>query len=255
MIAALRAEWIKARTVRVHWILIAVAVAFPTVVAALIGIFNPNPQWVYSRDLVDIVSGVGVVSLLLLASLWVINLTSEYSHGTIRVTYAAVPARWKVLASKAIVGTLVTIVVMATTFWLAWFVGSTILNGRGSSINLGDQGVDAAGVFVSLLALAVIVSWFALGVGAIIRNSPASVVVVLLWPLLIENLLALALTLAGVESAGKWMPYQQAIQAVSPADQSSSPDVLGRPAAQLYFGAVALGLMLIGAVLDRRRDA
>jgi ABC-2 type transport system permease protein len=253
MISVLRAEWIKVRTVRVHWILITVAVAFPTVVAALVGIFNPNPQWVYSRDLVDIVSGVGVVSLLLMASLWVINLTSEYAHGTIRVTYAAVPTRWKVLASKAIVGTLVTLAAMTLTFWLAWFVGSTILNGRGASIGLGDEGVDAAGVFVSLLALAVIVSWFALGVGAIIRNSPASVVVVLLWPLLIENLVALALTLAGVDSANKWMPYQSAIQAVSSAD--SSPDVLGRPAAQLYFGAVALGLLLIGGLLDRRRDA
>jgi hypothetical protein len=49
------------------------------------------------------------------------------------------------------------------------------------------------------------------------------------------------------------MPYQQAIQAVSSDD--SSPDVLGRPGAQLYFGVVALGLLLIGAVLDRRRDA
>lgn len=253
MIAALNAEWIKVRTVRVHWILVIIAVAFPTVVAALVGIFNPDPQWVYSRDLVDLVSGVGVVSLLLLASLWVINLTSEYSHGTIRVTYAAVPARWKVLVAKAIVGTLVTLLVMAVTFWLAWFVGSAILNGRGASISLGDEGVDVTGVFVSLLALAVIVSWFALGLGAIIRNSPASVVVVLLWPLLIENLVALALTLAGVESAGKWMPYQQAIQAVSSADQS--PDVLGRPGAQLYFGAVAVGLLLVGAVLDRRRDA
>ncbi len=253
MISVLRAEWTKVRTVRVHWILVIVAMAFPTVVAALVGTFNPNPQWVYSRDLVDIVSGVGVVSLLLLASLWVINLTSEYSHGTIRVTYAAVPARWKVLLAKATVGTLVTLVVMSVTFWLAWFVGSTILNGRGASIRLGDQGVDAGGVFVSLLALAVIVSWFALGLGAIIRNSPASVVVVLLWPLLIENLVALALTLAGVESASKWMPYQSAIQAVSSADPS--PDVLGRPEAQLYFGAVALGLLLIGGLLDRRRDA
>ncbi len=253
MIAALQAEWIKVRTVRVHWVLVIIAVAFPTLVAALVGMFNPDPQWVYSRDVIDLVSGVSVVSLLLLASLWVISLTSEYSHGTIRVTYAAVPARWKVLVSKAIVGTLVTLLVMAVTFWLAWFVGSTILNGRGASIGLGGDGVDAGGVFVSLLALAVIVSWFALGLGAIIRNSPASVVVVLLWPLLIENLVALALTLAGVESASKWMPYQQAIQAVSSDD--SSPDVLGRPGAQLYFGVVALGLLLIGAVLDRRRDA
>lgn len=253
MISVLRAEWIKVRTVRVHWVIVIIAVAFPTVVATLVGVFNPNPEWVVSRDVIDLVSGVCVVTLLLLASLWVINLTSEYAHGTIRVSYAAVPARWKVLLGKAIVGTVVTLVVMSSAFWAAWFVGSTILNQRGSSIDLSDQGVAIGGVFPSLLALAVIVSWFALGLGAIIRNSPASVVVVLLWPLLIENLVALALTLAGVESASKWMPYQAAIQAIG--DDGWNGDMLGRPAAQLYFGAVALTLLGIGVLLDSRRDA
>lgn len=253
MIDVLRAEWIKVRTVRVHWVLVAIACAFPVVVAALVGTFNPDPRFVQSRDVIDLVSGVSVVSLLLLASLWVINLTSEFSHGTIRVTYAAVPARWKVVTAKALVGTAVTLVVMSATFWAAWFTGSSILSARGATMSLGVDGLDARGTFLSLLALAVIVSWFALGLGCIIRNSPASVVVVLLWPLLIENLVALALTLAGVETANKWMPYQAAIQAVG--DHDGFGDALGRPAAQLYFGSVALGLLLIGVVLDRRRDA
>ncbi len=253
MIDAIRAEWIKVRTVRVHWILVLIAIAFPVVVAALVGVFNPDPQFIFAKDVIDLVSGVSVVSILLLASLWVINLTSEFSHGTIRVTYAAIPARWKVLMAKAAIGTVVTAVVLTVTFWLAWFVGSTILSARGATTMSLSDVPDVAGMFWSLIALAVIVSWFALGLGTIIRNSPASVVVVLLWPLLIENLVALALNLAGVDSANKWMPYQAAIQAVGDLDGYS--DVLGRPAAQLYFGAVALGLLVIGVGLDRRRDA
>jgi hypothetical protein len=54
VIAALQAEWIKVRTVRVHWVLVIIAVAFPTLVAALVGMFNPDPQWVYSRNVIDL---------------------------------------------------------------------------------------------------------------------------------------------------------------------------------------------------------
>jgi ABC-2 type transport system permease protein len=252
VIDVLRAEWIKVRTVRAHWILVIVAVTFPVVVTSLVAIFNPDPDTVRAQDLIDLITGVSVVSLLLLASLWVINLTSEYAHNTIRVTYAAIPTRWKVIVAKAAVGTVVTIVVMAATTTFAWLASSTLLRARGGSVPLGDAD-DATTQGISLIALAVIVSWFALGIGTLIRNSPAAVVIVLLWPLLIENLVALALGLAGVDGAAKWMPYQAAIAAVG--SSPGGPDSLDRPWAQLYFAAWAVGLVAAGIVLDRRRDA
>lgn len=252
MIDVIRSEWIKVRTVRTHWVLVIVAIAFPAVVATLVGVFIPEPETGSAIDIISLISGVAVFSVLLLASLWAINLTSEYSHNTIRVTYAAVPARWKVLFAKAAVGTLVTLVVMTVAFWVAYVAGTQIMSARGADMSLPDDH-DLVGVYVALVGLAVIVSWFSLGLGAIIRNSPATVVVVLLWPLLLENLVTLALSLAGVDSVGKWMPYQQAIAAVT--DGDASGDMLGRPGAHLYFGAVAIGLVVLGTVLDRRRDA
>lgn len=252
MIDVLRSEWIKVRSIRAHWVLVIFAVAIPVVTAVLVGIFIPEPETGSATDIISLISGVAVVSVLLLASLWVINLTSEYSHNTIRVTYAAVPARWRVVLAKALVGSVVTIIVMAITFVLSYFAGTSILSARGADMSL-PEGHDLVGVLVTLIALGVIVSWFGLGLGAIIRNSPATVVVVLLWPLLLENLVTLALTLSGVESAGKWMPYQQAIAAVTDGDRGGNS--LGRPGAHLYFGAIALGLLVVGTLLDRRRDA
>ena len=252
MIDVLRSEWIKVRSIRAHWVLVIFAVAIPVVTASLVGMFIPEPETGSATDIISLISGVAVVSVLLLASLWVINLTSEYSHNTIRVTYAAVPARWRVVLAKALVGSVVTIVVVAITFALAYLAGTAILSARGADMSL-PEGHDLVGVLVTLIALGVIVSWFGLGLGAIIRNSPATVVVVLLWPLLLENLVTLALTLSGVESAGKWMPYQQAIAAVTDADAGGNS--LGRPGAHLYFGAIALGLLAVGTLLDRRRDA
>jgi ABC-2 type transport system permease protein len=254
VIDVLRSEWIKVRTVRAHWVLTIIAVAFPVVVVALVGTFNPDPEIIEAQNLLDLITGVSVVSLLLLASLWVINLTSEFAHNTIRVTYAATPTRWKVIVAKAIVGTTVTTVLMAFTWVLAWLVGATLLTTRGGSVPLSQTDGPAAQV-ASLIALAVIVSWFALGLGALIRNSPAAVVVVLLWPLLIENLVALALGLAGVDGAAKWMPYQAAISAIGGSPGGPGADSLDRPWAQLYFAAWALGLLAAGVLVDRRRDA
>jgi ABC-2 type transport system permease protein len=94
---------------------------------------------------------------------------------------------------------------------------------------------------------------FGIGLGLIIRNSPATVTTLLLWPLLIEGLLALVLGLIGWDDAGKWMPYQAAINAASGDD--STIDMLGRPMGLVYFAAVATALIVIGAVLDQRRDA
>jgi len=250
--AVLAAEWIKVNTVRVHRVIVAVAVCFPLVVGILVAVFTPDPRFVTGADVVDLVTGTSVVSLLLLACLWAINLTAEYAHGTIRVTYAAVPVRWTVIAAKAVVGSVVTAVVMAVTFWAAWWASSTIVGSRGSSASL-DQVDDVAATVIGLIMLAVIVSWFALGLGLLIRNSPATVVVTLLWPLLIENLVVLALTLSGVDDPQRWMPYQSAINAV--VDEASGPASLGRPWSHMYFAAVALVLVVVGTVLETRRDA
>ncbi len=253
MRAIIASEWLKARTVRSHWVLLIIAVAFPLVISTLVGIFNPEPKFMSYRELGSMTTGTGVVSLLLLTSLWVINLTSEFTHGTIRVTYAAVPARWKIIVSKAVVGTAVTLVVMTVLFWTTFGVGALLLDRRGAPIIVDGWLSHTMGVWVGLVALAVIVSWFGLSLGVIIKNSPVAIVIVLLWPLIIENLIALALTLSGIETAHKWMPYQAAIQTV---DNNPGLDgTLGRPWAHLYFAAFVLVILAVGVGVDRRRDA
>lgn len=251
----LRSEWIKFRTVRAHLVLVTIAALFPVAIVTLVAVFSPDPEASRGQDIVDLTVALSVVSVLLLGSLSVINLTSEYSHNTIRVSYAAVPARWRVVVGKALIGTLVTFAVISFTWWGGWLVGWSILRGRGAGTAMSLGALDRPVVqYVTMMALAVIVSWFALGIGTLIRNSPASVVMVLLWPLLIENLASLALALAGLDGAGRWMPYTAAIGAVGSAPIENA-DQLGRPWAQLYFAACSIGLLAVGVVLDRRRDA
>ena len=117
--------------------------------------------------------------------------------------------------------------VMTVLFWLNFGLGAALLNSRGATIIVDGWFDHSFKVFVALVTFAIIVSWFGLGLGVLIKNSPVAIVVVLLWPLIIENLIALAFALSGYESAWKWMPYQTAFQGIDGA--SGFDSALSRP--------------------------
>lgn len=251
MINTIRSEFIKLRTIVSHWVLSIIAVLFPIIVTVLVTIlgFDVGPS---AGDLASLIVGVSVVSAMLLGTVAAVSLTSDYAHNTIRPTYAATPGRLRVIGAKVIVSAGSTLVLMLVTVGVSWLVGALILGARDRGVSLGDDG--AAASLISTVALGTTVALFAIGLGLIIRNSPTTITLLLLWPLLIENLLALVLGLSGVDGVGKWMPYQAAITAA--ADGSSDfDDQLGRPWGLLYFAAVSAGLVVLGGLLDDRRDA
>lgn len=250
MINTLNAEWIKLRTVVAHWVLVVIAVAFPLTITTLVAIFGEVDFGLDADEVSGLISGLTVVSAMLLGAMAAISLTSEYGHNTIRPTYAATPHRLRVIAAKLVTNTSVVTLLSVAVVFVCWMVASTILSSRDASVSIGDDGVLAS--LISVCALAVIVSWFAFGLALIIRNSPATVTLLLLWPLLVENLIALLFTLIGWEGATRWLPYSAGITATV---AESEPDVLGRPGGLLYFAAVSLALVVLGAVLDQRRDA
>jgi ABC-2 type transport system permease protein len=253
MINTLRAEFIKLRTVLVHWILAVIAIAFPIVVVTLVSLFGTFDSF-ESSEMSGLIVGITVVSAMLLGAMSAISVTSEYGHNTIRPTYAATPRRVRVVGSKVIVNTVVVGVVVGLTVAVSWIVASLILPARDVSISIGDDGVLPP--LVSVVVLAISVTLFAIGLGLIIRNSPATVTILLLWPLLIEGLLGLVLSLIGWDNAGKWMPYQAAINAATETnDDFVDVNTLGRPMGLVYFAAISLALVAIGAALDQRRDA
>ncbi len=251
MIATLSSEWIKLRTVRIHWALAALAVLFPLVIATLVAMFSGDLALIGPDDLASLISGTGVISAMLLGAVAAISLTSEFSFGTIRPTYAATPARHRVMLSKLLVSTGVTIIVISATIVLSWASAAAILSSRGADPGLpGDDG--SATVLLSLVVVAVLLTWFATALGLLIRNSPATISLFLLWPLVAEGILAVMLLLIGNEGLVRWLPYQAAFGTLS---SSPDPEGLGRPLAWIWFGGISLGLLALGMFADRRRDA
>lgn len=262
MIDTIRSEWIKFRTVRMNWVLGVIAVLFPVVTTLLFAwkaggeavdsggaISESSP--VEPQQVFNFLTASSIVMAMLLAVIGATAITSEFSTNTIRPTFAATPRRSRVVASKVIV-TASVVAVISVVVAAASLVGSSaILSSRNSPRSFGD--VPNLGIAtVGFVLFTVIVSLLGLAVGLMLKSTPASVAVVVLWPLLIEPLLGTFLGFAGVDNAQRWMPYGAGRQLFDPFDGGVG---LGRWGGGAYFLAVTAGLMLIGSAITSRRDA
>ena len=243
-----RSELIKLRTVRVNYILGIIAVAFPLVVIVLVAALTTDKQQT-AADLVGTVTGTMVLSSLLLGVICALSLTSEYSHNTIRVTFAAAPQRAKVLLVKALVGVGFTIAVAVVVDLACYGAGRVILNGRNAtSVLTGTQRAALLGAVI----LAALLSMLGYGLGLVIRNSPATITIFILWPLLLENLVRLVLSAAGVHRPTPWLPVQSAILMTNPDRNLDDPSRLH---GGVYLGVVVLVIIAVGILINERRDA
>ena len=246
----MRAEWLKMATVRMHHVLMIIAVAFPIVVVVLSSALVGDVVTVDGPDLAELVAGTCVVPVMLMGVVIATALTGEYTYGTIRPTFAATPDRTRVMLAKIVVGSIMVALVSAVLVVVCFVAGSVIAGGRGADISLSTDDGSAAVLF-ALVVLAVLVGWFAFGVGLIVRNAPATVTLILVWPLIIEGILGVLLSNV-FDDASYWMPYLAAIQTLT-----ATPDeqAIGRPGAWFLFGGFGWALILIGLLLNARRDA
>jgi ABC-2 type transport system permease protein len=245
VIDAIRSEWIKVSTVTVTWVLALIAVAFPLVVTILTAALA-DTDWT-GEELAGLVSGLVIVTSMLLGVVATIAVTNEFAHNTIRPTFAAMPDRMRPLLAKPIVQVGITFVLTVATVVVCWAAGALL---SGDSPDLGDGTALPALVGVVLLAIGLTVLGYALGL--LIRNSPAAICVLLLWPLIAEGLIAGLLTAAGAEGAVKFLPYSAGFNM---ALTDPDPDAFGRVGGGAYFFAWVVVLAVLGIVSARRRDA
>jgi ABC-2 type transport system permease protein len=192
------------------------------------------------------VAGV-ILGQVITGVLGVLAMTSEYSSGMIRVTFAAVPRRPLVLAAKAFVFGAVCLVVGEIAVFAPFVFGIAAVRPSVPHPSLADptalRAVAMTGGYLALTGLT------GLAIGAILRHSGAAVGV------LVGGLFVLPIiTGAAAHGIGKFMPELIAgnsLAAVKPVEGFAwSP--------WLELGIVAaypLVLLLAGGWLLVRRDA
>jgi len=236
-----RMEWLKLRSVRsTWWILLVFAVG-------MIGMAVLVMSRQHSIDPTNN-SFVGlIIGQVAFGVLGVLAVTSEFSSGMIRATFAATPRRPLVLAAKAAVLAAVTLLAGEILAFAAFAAGEVVLKGSAPHAALGQPGVLRAvllgGAYPVLIGL---------GLGALIRHTAGAISAVV-GVLFVLPLILVPLGTSVQNAAGQYMPMliaENSLTAVKPVPHSLSPG-LGF-ALLCGYAAVALAA---GCWALARRDA
>jgi len=202
----------------------------------------------------------GLIAVIVVATMF---MTSEYRRGLIRVTFAASPARGRVLAAKAAVIAAVTFTAGLAGAIVAVLLGERLLRSSGNFIVPASFLADVR-VVAGTAALLAVAAVLALALGAIFRHAAGAVTAAIAL-LALPYLLALTALRGG---AGDWLlrvtpAAAFAIQQTTPQyHQVSAAYTIGNgyfPLAPWAGFAVLCGYALLAlglaVVLTRRRDA
>ncbi len=203
---ALHAEWTKLTALRgTAWALVATFAL--TILLTLLITGSSATEGCPSRepgcddDLLErALSGV-YLGQLAVAALGVIAISSEFTSGMIRTTFAATPRRADVLAAKAVVVGALVLGVGLVASLLAYLLGSAVQTGNGYTAANGYETVSGATAVRGIIGTAIYLAALALlsiGVGAMLRSTAAAISAVLgvLWvPLILVSMLPMDLGL------------------------------------------------------------
>jgi len=251
----LLSEWTKLRSVRsTKWSLVAgflLTIAFPIIFA-----FVTRSHWTSmspgeraDRHPLDIaLAGVNVAQLAV-AVLGVLLISAEYSTGSIRSTFTAVPKRLPVLWAKLIDYAALSFALILPAVLVSFFASQAILQ----SIQPLQISFTQPGVARSVIGGAVyvmLVGIFALAIGAIVRNTAGGIATFAAIFFVLPPLM-FTLPTSWNNAISQYLPSEAGRQIFA---LDHAPHTLTPLAGGLVFVAYCAAAILIAAVLLVRRD-
>lgn len=266
---AVRSEFAKFFSTRSWWILLLVMVGYLAAIAGIIGFVvgfaseqlstggQPAELSGAAGVVYSLATSMGYVFPLLIGALAV---TGEFRHNTLTPTFLAIPRRGAVLAGKA-----TALAIVGAGYGIAALIGTM---GAGSAL-LAIGGVDTelgstdtwamVGRIILAMALWAVVG---VGVGSIVPNQVASIVIVLALTQFIEPILRMGSMLSEVTaSLSRFLPGSASDSLVGSSiytlmSGSAHPNVTPLEWWQggVVLAAIALVLLVIGAWTSWRRD-
>jgi len=250
MTALVRAELLKLRTVALPaWLLVttlalvALSVCATVLTAGLEGV----PLQLDDPDLLARSAASASAGTLVLIVLGILMLTQEFRFGTATPSFLTTPRRGRVVVAKLVAVSLTGALFAALSVLVALGLSYALIAVRGGSA-VFDATVwqVLAGVFLVLLLYGPI----GLGVGALIRNQIAAVVISLAWVFVLEQLLV-----ALLPEVGRWTPGGGTAAVLQLGELATTRgDLLPVWGGALLLLAYAGGLSLVGALVTLRRD-
>ena len=247
MTRLVHSELLKLRTTRTARVLLTLAAAGTAALIAIVLLLAGQPgQPALGPDALRQLVLVPAQPLTLAALvLGVLGMAGELRHGTATSTFLVTPERGRVVAAKLAAAAVTGLAMSLASSAAVLAVGLPWLRAKGIEVAVADPGVAArvAGLAAAVALYAVLGT----GLGALLRNQVAAVVVGLLWwSQGVERVLTGILHQPGLE---RWLPKGAASALTAPGDGT-----LPMWAGALVFAAYGLGLALLGGRLVARRD-
>ncbi|MFC0436290.1 hypothetical protein [Kutzneria buriramensis] len=186
---------------------------------------------------------LGLTVIMVMATL---SVTTEYRFGTMRATFQAVSSRSRALLAKATVLAIVAGLVGEVSSFGSWGVAKLIAHSPDTDIHTAAEWRQIAGMGLVYAIAAVL----AVAVGALLRQSAAAVAILLVFPLLVEQLVEIIPRVG--DRLHDWMPFVAASQFASTADRGLPYGPWGGLA---YFAAIAAALLVAALAVVEKRDA
>jgi ABC-2 type transport system permease protein len=240
-------ESIKIRTLWSTWVLLGVAATVVAVLSVVVAfaphsrgsqavLLPPEGSRGWFDDIFEVMNVAGDFALVL----GVITITGEYRHKTITPSFLAEPRRGRLVLAKtevcAIAGAVVAIAVgiVGLVFGL-----SVVAGGYGTMSTMFHE---FGRVWIGLAAATVLFAVYGVGVGALLKNQVAALMVALGFSAIVEPILE-----GVVPSVGRFMPGAAA-QALEAATSRRGPFTAGELFHLLTWWEGALVLVAYGAV-------
>lgn len=274
MIAALRYEWVRLRTIRSTYWVIGLALVLQTIIALLLAWGLDEPERLVSdRSIFEIMATAGAATggppllvAYLLGTLGVFTFGHEYRYGTARATLTALSSRPAVFGAKLTVIGLVVAAVAAVSV----LIGAVVQGLAGLGQVPWGSGVGE--MVVAVVVYTVLFTWSGLGLAVLLRNQTAAMLILLFVPTVFEFIVRFVVVIiksfsddptdqGGIAVILKYLPYDAGGQLYTrldfvggPAD-FFGPEPFGPVGGGLYFGGFVALVLALGLWRFLRSDA
>lgn len=239
----LRAELVKITSTRVTWALFAGAVALTLGLVALqIGGLSAKALHgdVGLRKVLPLAGSAATPFAL---ALGVVGMAGEYRHGSIAQAMLAAPRRWQIVVAKLIAYSLAGLVLGAVCVVAAYALAGPWLDAKHAGFGIGDS-LPLEIAVGSILGSAMVAA-IGVGLGAVLKDQVAALLVGIGWTLVIDTVATSA-----APGVGKFFPGG----AEAALMREQSQDLLPMGAGGLVLLAYVALFAVAGTYLIRRRD-
>jgi ABC-2 type transport system permease protein len=256
--ATLNAEWTKLRSLRSTWIIVALGIGLSIGFSALIALISGltyeswNADVAAAFDPVLTTNSGSLFGCILLITLGVTAVTSEYTSGMIRTSFTGTPRRTQVFAAKTVVVALFGLTMAVCSIPVMFLVSQPIFGYYGlETASIADSETYRT-LFRITLTQGLIYTLIPFSIAWLLRGT-ASAITVSLGFLWLPWMLAPIVPTWVQANVFRFLP-DVAANSLSGITKSDAPQYLNSTPAIIVIVAWLVGSLLAAAILLNRRD-